>query len=130
VQDQDVTKENKGNAELPRSTHTNGKDTTSTVPVRRESKMPGAYGAFQFAVSEQQYSTVSEEHSKSMNLLNSSASALLGAMESCVPPKDSGRVIGEYTGQNMRQIAKSICDIINTKTNVVRSMYSIARDER
>lgn len=111
------------------SMHTNGKDTASTVPSRRASRTPGAFVAFPLVVSEKQFSTVSEEHSRSMDLLNSSANALLGAMESCVPPVDSGRVIGEYTGQNMRQIAKSICDIINTKTSVVRSMYSIARDE-
>lgn len=129
MQETEKTNESKGNGELPKSMSTNGKDTPSTAPVRQENRTRGGYVAFPILVSEKQFSTVSEEHLRSMDLLNSSASALLGAMESCVPPKDSGRTVGEYTGQNMRQIAKSICDIINTKTNVVRSMYQIARDE-
>jgi hypothetical protein len=29
----------------------------------------------------------------------------------------------------MRQISKSLCDIVQTKTQVIRSMYQIARDE-
>lgn len=112
-----------------KSMHTNGKDTKETSVQRQGNRTLGAYVAYPIVVSEKQYSTVSEEHSRSMDLLNSSASALLGAMQSCVPPENSGRSIGEYTGQNMRQLAKSICDIINTKTTVVRSMYQIARDE-
>lgn len=129
MQDQDVTNANSAQKTPNESTPTNGKDTQNNAPQRRGSRMPAGYAGFQVLVSEKQFSTVSEEHSKSMDLLNSSANALLGAMESCVPPVDSGRAIGEYTGQNMRHLAKSICDIINTKTIVVRSMYQIARDE-
>lgn len=84
---------------------------------------------FRFAVSQEQFNLVKTEHKTSMDLLNSSANALLGAMEGMIPPPDSGRVVGEYTGQAMRYLAKSICDVIQTKTGVVRSMYSISRDE-
>lgn len=103
--------------------------TQKTVTVRHESRIYGGVNAYPILVSEQQFEIVKQEHLTSMNLLNNSAEALLGAMKSCVPPEGSGRSIGEYTGQNMRQLAKSVCDIIQTKTQVVRAMHSIARDE-
>lgn len=96
---------------------------------RPENRTAAVSRGTQVVVSEQQFLTVREEHLQSMNLLNSSANVLLSAMQAMVPPPDSGRVVGEYTAKGMRQISKSICDIIQTKTGVVRSMYSIARDE-
>ena len=80
-------------------------------------------------VSEKQFMTVREETLESLNLLNSSGSALLSALQMIPPPPDSGRTLGEYSAHSMRQIAKSICDIVMTKTAVIRQIHSIARDE-
>lgn len=100
-----------------------------TKPKKQENRMTVVPAGSRFAVSEQQYLDVRTAHTDSINLLDSCGSALLDAMEMAIPPKDSGRMVGEYTGQNLRQMAKSVCDIIQTKTGVVRSMYQISRDE-
>jgi len=94
-----------------------------------ESRMTVVPRGTQFAVSQKQFETVEIAHQNSVNLLDSCGLALLDAMEMAIPPRDSGRMIGEYTGQNLRQMAKSVCDIVQTKTGVVRSMYAITRDE-
>ena len=94
-----------------------------------ENKMTVVPRGTQFAVSQKQFETVEMAHRNSVNLLDSCGLALLDAMEMAIPPKDSGRMVGEYTGQNLRQMAKSVCDIVQTKTSVVRSMYQISRDE-
>ena len=108
---------------------TNENDTPQTEKRMQRNKTTAAYGATPILVSEQQFNTVREEHLTSMDLLNSSGHVLLQALNSMQPPEGSGRVVGEYTAQGMRQISKSICDIIQTKTQVIRSMYQIARDE-
>lgn len=112
-----------------KSMPTNGDGTQETLPAKRQSRTPAASVAYPILVSEQQFATVREEHLTSMSLLNSSGNALLRALESMQPPEGSGRVVGEYTAQGMRQISKSLCDIVQTKTQVIRSMYQIARDE-
>lgn len=101
----------------------------NTVAMRQENKIYVASRDYRIAVSKEQYETVKTAHKDSLNLLDSCGNALLQAMEAVVPPPESGRTVGEYTGQNLRQMAKSVCDIVNTKTNVVRSMYQISRDE-
>ena len=98
-------------------------------PLRRENKMIAASRGLPIVVSEKQFESVRMEQLTSLNLLNSSGDALLSAMNSMIPPKDSGRVIGEYTSHGIRQIAKSICDIVQTKSMVVKQMYQITRDE-
>lgn len=103
--------------------------TQKTVVVRHESRTSARYADSPIRVSEQQYLTMREETLNSLNLLNSCGNALLGAMESIVPHKDSPRQMGEYTGQMMRQLSKSVCDIVQTKCNVVRQIHSIVRDD-
>lgn len=103
--------------------------TGETAWQMQPKSMPVAYKHIPIVVSEQQFKSVETAHVNSVNLLDSCANALLSALEMSIPPKDSGRTIGEYTGQNMRQLAKSVCDIVSTKTGVVRSMYQISRDE-
>lgn len=100
-----------------------------TKSPKQENRMTVVPKGTQFAVSQKQFETVETAHRDSINLLDSCGNALLDAMEMAIPPKDSGRMVGEYTGQNLRQMAKSVCDIIQTKTGVVRSMYQISRDE-
>lgn len=121
--------ENKGREKENESMLSKGNGMQKTVTVRHESKIYGNGAALPILVSEQQFEIVKAEQLASMNLLNDSAVALLDAMKSCVPPEGSTRVIGEYTGQNMRQLAKSICDVIRIKTQVIRSIHSVARDE-
>lgn len=128
MKETNLENENKELSAGMKSMQNSANGTKEIATQRPQSKTPGVYVGFPILVSEQQFETVKQEHLKSMDLLNSSASALLGAMESVVPPKDSGRIVGEYTGQNMRQMAKSICDLIRVKTEVVRSMHTIARD--
>lgn len=118
-----------GSLEGTKSMHINGSATPETAPTRRESKTSVALRGAPIAVSEQQFLTVKEETLESLSLLNSSANVLLSAMNSMVPPKDSGRNLGEYTASGMRKISKSICDIIQTKCAVIRQIHSIARDE-
>ncbi len=112
-----------------KSMQTNGNGTHETNLPMLQRSMPAAFRHIPIVVSGDQFKAVETAHTNSVNLLDNCASVLLSAMESAVPPKDSGRVIGEYTGQNMRQMAKSVRDLIETKTNVVRSMYQISRDE-
>jgi hypothetical protein len=112
-----------------KSTPVNETGTIKTSLQRQESRTIAAYAGRPILVSEQQFVTVKEEHLASMDLLNSSANVLLGALNSMVPPEGSHRQIGDYTGDNMRKISKSICDLIQTKNSVIRSMYQIARDE-
>lgn len=100
-----------------------------TRPSRRVSRTTVVSDVRPILVSEKQFETVREEHLNSMDLLNLSGNALLRALEGMIPPADSGRVVGEYTAQGMRQLSKSICDIVQTKNGLVRSMYTIARDE-
>lgn len=102
---------------------------TQRTPVKKIERRNGYINAYPIPVSEQQFMTVREEQLSSMNLLNSSGNALLSAMEGLIPHQESGRVVGEYTAQAMRKLAKSVCDIVRTKTMVVQSMYQIARDE-
>ena len=106
-----------------------GRTTQKIVTVRHESRMKEGLGASHIVVSEEQFKQVRMEQLTSINLLNSSGNVLLSAMNSMIPPEGSERVMGEYTAQGVRQIAKSICDIVQTKANVVRQMYAISRDE-
>lgn len=103
--------------------------TPETRTTRREKRMLAASAATPILVSEEQFRTVREEHLTSMNLLNSSGDALLRALDQMIPPEGSSRVVGEYTAQGIRQISKSMCDLVLTKNTVIRSMYQIARDE-
>ena len=112
-----------------RSMNTNGLDTQGIVPTKQENKMPVVSRGSLIVVSERQFETVRSEQLATMDLLNSSANVLLSAMKSVVPPEDSGRIVGEYAGQNLRQMAKSICDLVTVKNHVVRQMYAVARDE-
>jgi hypothetical protein len=100
-----------------------------TELLKRENKILAASRGAPIVVSEKQFETVRLEQLTSLNLLNSSGDVLLSAMNSMVPPADSGRTVGEYTAQGIRQIAKSLCDIVMTKSHVVRQMYAISRDE-
>lgn len=111
------------------SAPTTGNGTQKTVVVRHESKMSERYSVSPIRVSEQQYVTMREETLKSMSLLNSCGDELHAAMKSLVPHQDSGRTMGEYSATQMRQLAKSVCDIIQTKCSVVRQIHSIVRDE-
>lgn len=103
--------------------------TPETKTAKLSNRMPVVPAGSRFAVSAEQYNAVKTHHEESIRLLDSCGSALLDAMEMTLPPKDAGIRVGEYTGQNLRQMAKSVCDIIQTKTGVVRSMYQISRDE-
>lgn len=85
---------------------------------------------FPISVLERQFETVREEFSESMNLLNSSGKVLLGALKQTLPPEESGRVVGDYTGQNIRKISKSLCQLVQTKTDLIKVMFHIARDGR
>ena len=107
-------------------TRENGTPSTQT---RQRNKTNAVFVGAPIRVSEQQFLTVKEETLTSLDLLNSSANVLLGAMEKMVPPADSPRAFGEYSAQGMRQLAKSVCDIVRTKCDVVRQIHSIARDE-
>lgn len=102
---------------------------TREIETRPRSKTPAVSVGNPFVVSNEQYEAVRTAHEDSISLLNSCGTVLLQAMKSAVPPEDSGRTVGEYTGQNLRKMAKSVCDIMQTKTGVVRSMYQISRDE-
>lgn len=101
----------------------------ATRLARLEGKMSVARRDSPIVVSQKQFESVGIAHTNSINLLDLCGLALLDAMEMAIPPKDSGRTVGEYTGQNLRQMAKSVCDIVQTKTGVVRSIYQISRDE-
>lgn len=137
----DTTKHLNGAAPVSeRASESNGKDVpmrltqnnevgTKTNPMKQENRTLAAYVGRPILVSEAQFKSVQEAHLTSMNLLDSSGNVLLRALDSMVPPEGSGRGIGEYTAQGMRQLAKSICDLVQTKTQVVRSMHQIARDE-
>lgn len=107
---------------------TEKKDTQSS-----QRSYPVAYKHVPVMVSQKQYEAVETNHTRSINLLDSCGNALLSAMESTLPPTDENgnyiRSVGEYTGANLRQMAKSVCDLVSTKTSVVRSMYAISRDE-
>ncbi len=129
MQETETIKENSYSNGETKSIATNGKGMQETLPSRRRSRTPVAADVTPLLVSEQQFVTVREEHLESLNLLNSSGDSLLNALNSMIPPAGSGRVLGDYTAQGMRKISKSLCDIINTKNNVIRQMYSIARDE-
>lgn len=107
----------------------NGNGTLPTVKTKQENKIYVAAKDFRIAVSQEQFESVKKAHTDSLNLLDSCGNALLNAMQMAIPPEGSGRMVGEYTGQNLRQMAKSVCDIVQTKTGVVRSMYQISRDE-
>jgi hypothetical protein len=128
---QEIERSNEKNAPTAekQSTPDNETGIVKTEVRKQLNRMLGASKGFPISVSEQQFKAVETAHTNSINLLDNSASALLGAMEAMVPPADSGRIVGEYTAQGMRQLAKSICDIVQTKTGVVRSMYQISRDE-
>lgn len=129
MQEIEKRNEEKGNSIEKQSMLSKGNAMQEIVPKTQPSKPLLVPKDYRFAVSEKQFESVSQAHRDSINLLDSSGNALLGALESLVPPEGSMRTIGEYSGQNMRQLAKSICDIVQTKTGVVRSMYSISRDE-
>lgn len=118
------------NLNATRSTLRQESVTRETGLLKRENKILAASSGAPIAVSEKQFETVRMEQLTSLNLLNSSGDVLLSAMSSMVPPPDSGRVVGEYTAEGIRQIAKSICDVVLTKTHVVRQIYAITRDER
>lgn len=107
----------------------NANDIIGVDKPRHQSKTQGVLRESPFAVSKEQFATVRMEQLTSLNLLNSSGNALLSAMQSMIPHEDSGRVVGEYTAKGIRQISKSICEIVMTKAYVVKQMYSIARDE-
>lgn len=77
----------------------------------------------------EQYSTMREETLSSLNLLNSSGSAMLSALEMIPPPPDSGRTLGDYSARMMRDLSKGICEVVRTKIGVINQMHSIARDE-
>ena len=129
MQETENVNANKESLTEMKSMQEQGRTTQKIVTVRHESKMREGLGASHIAVSEQQYREVRMEQLTSINLLNSSGNVLLSAMNSMIPPEGSGRAMGEYTAQGVRQIAKSICDIVQTKANVVRQMYAISRDE-
>jgi hypothetical protein len=122
----------KGKNEMPTKNElmlTKENGTLSTRLARLEGRMSVDRRDSPIVVSQKQFESVETAHRDSVNLLDSCGLALLDAMEMAIPPKDSGRMIGDYAGQNLRKLAKSVCDIVQTKTGVVRSMYSIARDE-
>lgn len=129
MQDQDQTKESSYSNGETKSIHTNGNGTQETLPATRRKSTPVAGPVIPILVSEQQFETVKQEHLTSMGLLNSAGMSLQRALDQMIPPEGSGRVVGEYMAQGIRQIAKSICDLTHTKVSVVRQMYSIARDE-
>lgn len=114
---------------LTKSMQDNGRGTPPTENQRQPNRRLVVPKDSLIVVSQQQYENVMVAHKDSINLLDSCGNALLDAMEMAIPPKDSGRTVGEYTGQNLRQMAKSVCDIVQTKTGVVRSIYQISRDE-
>lgn len=121
-----------GAGELPIGTDlmpTGETGTHKTVTVRHESKMTARSVGTPIRVSEQQYLTMKEETLTSLNLLNSCGNALLSAMESIPPKEDSVRQMGDYAGNCMRQLSKSVCDIVRTKCDVVRQIHSIIRDD-
>ena len=129
MQDVENVKNENAKVTLPKSTQDNGHGTQqieNTKPLSRRLVVPKDS---LIVVSQQQFETVRQAHTDSINLLDSCGNALLDAMQMAIPPKDSGRTVGEYTGQNLRQMAKSVCDIVQTKTGVVRSIYQISRDE-
>lgn len=101
MQKQERENENSGQQEEMRSIGTNENGTTSARAARRLNRMLAVQNAYPIAVSKEQYETVRTAHTDSLNLLDS----------------------------NLRQMAKSVCDIVQTKTGVVRSMYQISRDE-
>lgn len=129
MNDQERTNEINAKDVETKSTPQQGHDTAQMLSSKRGNRMSAAASVYPILVSERQFEIVREEHLASMDLLNSSGKALLNALESMTPPEGSGRVLGEYTAQGMRQISKSLCDIVQTKTQVIRAMYSIARDE-
>lgn len=107
-----------------------GSGTPKTPSVRPEKSGTVAYKGAAILVSERQYENVVTEHRTSLDLLNSSGNVLLDAMKSMIPPEGSSRTVGEYTAAGIRDIAKSICQVMSTKTDVIRSMYWVGRDER
>lgn len=129
MQNVEPGKENNVPNGAAKSMQDNANGTERTVAVRQGSKMTVALKDIRIAVCKEQYESVEIAHRNSLALLDSCGNALLDAMEMGMPPKESGRQIGEYAGENLRKIAKSVCDIVNTKTNVVRSMYQVSRDE-
>ena len=129
MQENETVKEDKELTEGEKLMHINGKDTEKAMELKQGNKTRGVYGARPILVSEQQFLTVKEETLTSLNLLNLSANVLLGAMNKMIPPEDSPRALGEYSAHGIRQLAKSICDVIQTKNSVIRQIHSIARDE-
>lgn len=101
----------------------------ANITTKHQNRMIAASKGLPIPVSEQQFTAVREETLASLNLLNLSGNVLLSAMDSMVPHAESGRTIGEYSAQGIRQIAKSICDVVITKNSVIRQMHSIARDD-
>lgn len=129
MQNTEQRKEEKGSALPNGSTSIKETGMQETGLVRRENRTAAVLPARPILVSEQQFATAREEISQSLSLLNASGEALLQALKSIPPHAESGRAMGEYSAQMMRQLSKSICDIVQTKTTVIRQVYSIARDE-
>lgn len=111
-----------------RSTRTRGATTTRQEKKTPLSKTPVVVDDRPTLGFEKQFEIVREEFSQSMHLLNSSGKVLLGVLEQTLPEERSGRMIGDYTGTNIRKISKSICQLVETKTNLIRTMFQIARD--
>ena len=125
----ETTNESSVLPEGKKSTHINGNGTDEQKALSPKNNKSAGLSAFPITVSEKQFMTVREETLHSLNLLNSAGSAMLSALQAMPPHPDSGRVCGEYTAQAMRQLAKGICEVIQTKNQVVRNIYQIARDE-
>ena len=129
MQETQIENVNKESLNGTRSMQSRERAMTEIELLKRENKTLVASRGLPIVVSERQFETVRTEQLTSLNLLNSSGDVLLSAMNSMVPSPESGRIIGEYTAQGIRQIAKSICDVVQTKAMVVKQIYQITRDE-
>jgi len=128
VQEVEGIKPVKGSRGKKKSTHTNGHTITGTLPLMPVNKTIDASNAIRTSELEQQFKNVNEEYLTSLRLLNSSGAVLLTALERMIPPEDSVRAIGEYTGKALNKVSKGICELARTKSDLIRTMFQISRD--
>lgn len=103
--------------------------TKRTELVKPENKMSVESNATRISVLDPPFVTMKEESLSSINLLNSLGNDLLQGLRSLVPKEDSVKQMSEYSAKSVTEMANSICNVVKTKTDVIKSLHKIHKKE-